>query len=173
MFKVMLLYFLIRKFIKNEKIFLLITFAIAITFNILHFTGFYDVGFYRSLASVSVGILTSYLPDIFTKNKKYVWYLLTPTMIIVSYVLIFNCPLWFEIILNNALYPLLIYLTCHIKISCKFFDYLGSLSFGLYAFQSIAKCARLWGVNNLWILFLLILIPTIIERFIRHLYIKK
>lgn len=168
MLAVITIYYILRKLIKSEKSFFVIVLIIAFTFNTLHFIEvFYSWGWFRALGSISVGMLISYIPPIPDKYKKYVWIALIPTMVSVLCMLLFKCSMFMEIILNMLLYPALIYLTLQINVSCKLFNYLGSLSFGLYAFQSIARCAKQWGVNNLWLLFIIILVPTLIENLLK------
>jgi hypothetical protein len=112
-------------------------------------------------------MLLSYLPKLSSEAKKYVWAFLTPTIACTLAALLFNCPLWAEAILNIIIYPCLIYFSFQTEFYFAVFNYLGSLSFGLYAFQSIARCATLWGVTNLWLLFIIILIPTLIESAVK------
>ena len=66
-----------------------------------------------------------------------------------------------ELILDTILYPTLIYLTFNLNFKFGLFNYLGALSFGLYAFQCPAKLARLCITNNKLVLFLIILILTV------------
>lgn len=171
---VIIFYFFIRRLVKNDKAFIAIVTIVALACNILHFTEtFYSWGWFRSFGSISVGILLSYLPPLSDKLKKYIWVILVPVMIAVIAALVFPCPLWGEIILNNLLYPSLIYLSFQTEVSSKVMNYLGSLSFGLYAFQSVARCAKLWGVSNLWTLFIIILIPTLIDSWVKILIKNK
>ena len=113
-------------------------------------------------------MLLSLIPQFPQKYKKFVWILLTPTLCAVLCALLFNCPRWFEAILNNLLYPAMIYLTFQTNVSNRILNYLGALSFGLYAFQSVARCFELWGVSDLWILFAIVLIPTLAENLVKN-----
>ncbi len=169
MLMVIVFYYFIRKFIKKQKNFIIITASVCLISNALHFTDFfYSWGYFRAFGSISAGILLSYLPEFNKKYKKLTLPLLLITAIAVLGALLFNIPKECEIILNNLLYPALIYLTFQLNANCKFLNYLGSLSFGLYAFQSIARCFEFWGVTNLWILFITILIPTLLENTIKR-----
>jgi len=170
MLMVIVFYYFIRKYIKNEKVFISIVVIVALVSNLLLFTERFDSwGWFRAFGSISVGILTSYIPLMSQKNKKFALICLIPTLLSVLSILLFDSPRWAEVILNNLLYPCLIYFSYQFSFNCQFCNYLGALSFGLYAFQSIARCALLWGINNLWLLFAIILVPTVVEDGVKRL----
>jgi hypothetical protein len=64
----------------------------------------------------------------------------------------------------------LIYLSFCISFKCKFFSYLGALSFGLYAFQCPADLLRVIGVGDVRILFSVILFATLAEDSGKRIY---
>ena len=68
-----------------------------------------------------------------------------------------------ELILDNILYPVLIYLSFCVKFKSGLLSYLGALGFGLYAFQCPADLFRSMGLENVWVLFGFILLATLIE----------
>lgn len=77
---------------------------------------------------------------------------------------------WAEAILDLLLYPALIYLTFGLRVSSRPLDYLGALSFGLYAFQCPADLLRLFGVSNNYILLSLIVLLAILEDAAKRLW---
>ena len=164
MFLVIIFYFVIRKFIKNDKIFFAIAsivFLIAFSFHITD--RFYSWGYFRAFSSISLGILVSYIPKIKIKHKNL---LLIPLILVGAYILemlLFNFTFVEEIILDILLYPALIYLTLHFDYHNRVFNYLGLLSFGLYAFQNVTRYLRLRYDINVWISFLIIVVLTIMN----------
>ena len=78
-----------------------------------------------------------------------------------------------ELILDNILYPALIYLIFCLEFKSKFLSYLGGLSFGLYAFQCPADMLRTMGVTNTYFLFGLILLATLLEDAGKRIYRRR
>jgi peptidoglycan/LPS O-acetylase OafA/YrhL len=171
-------YFLIRYFIKDEKKFFVIvaiTFVVATILNM--FDAFYERGDVRAAMGISLGILISYIPKLNIKKKGLIWLFLAPIQIIVILILIFGNNFMMEKVLDLILYPLLIYFTFQLDARNKIFDYLGSLSFGLYAFQCVVRPLPFFGINNTWILFGIIVMLSILEdslkRYLNYLKVKK
>ena len=164
MFLVIIFYFIVRKFIKNDKIFLTIASIVFIVATILHITDrFYSWGYFRAFSSISLGILVSYIPKI---KIKYKYLLLIPLILVGAYILemlLFGFTFVEELILDIILYPALIYLTLHFDYHNRVFNYLGLLSFGLYAFQNVTRYLRLRYDINVWISFLVIVVLTIVN----------
>lgn len=167
------IFFIIRYFVKNEKVFFAIialTAILATTLNV--FPEFYELGIVRALMGISIGMLLSYIPPLKIK-KCFIWMLLIPIQIAIIYILTFGIghDMIIEKLLHIFLYPLLIYLTFQLEIDNKFFNYLGSLSFGLYAFQCVARPLPLFGLENVWILFGIIVLLTLLEDALKR-YLK-
>ena len=76
-------------------------------------------------------------------------------------------------ILDLVLYPALIYLSFQFPVQNKVFNYLGAISFGLYAFQAVTRMLRELGVTNLWTLFIIIVVLSIVEDLFKRLYRKQ
>ncbi len=165
--------FTLRYFIKDKKVFFLLILAGCIASNIVHiFPEFYERGIVRAYSSITIGMLLSYIPRI--KNIKGYW--LWPVVIILQFVCLYPSIFWsgktYEYILDMLLYPALLYFTFHTNVHSKVLNYLGSLSFGIYAFQSIPLCFRnFWTLTNgqcFWI----VLATTILYDIIKRLIIK-
>lgn len=98
---------------------------------------------------MTLGMLISLLPSIKLKNKKIL--LIPLTIFVYLYVLrmlLFNFTFWEEQLLNLIFYPAMVYLTFQFNIKNKIFNYLGSLSFGLYAYQSIPRFLEVTGFES-------------------------
>ncbi len=169
---------ILRKYIKNDKAFIITIASIMMTALLLKFSGLlYSFGYVRGASSIPMGLLIAMLPRIPKKRKWLIWLLLIPTMVACFIVVCFNLGNveWLglrlpELILDNLLYPALIYLTFCLEFECKFFSYLGALSFGLYAFQCPADLFRVLGVSDIWLLFGFILLATLFEDAAKRIY---
>ena len=178
--KQMLLYFIvfftIRYYVKDEKKFFMIVALYFILCSVLHvIPSLYETGTFRAGMGISLGVMISYLPKLNLK-KWLVWIMLIPIQILVGYFLIFGIrdSLVIEEILDLLLFPTLIYLTFQVSVDNKVFNYLGSLSFGLYAFQCVTRPLVELGLTNLWILFSIIVILSVLERlFVKYLKQKE
>ncbi len=143
-----------------------------------YFTPLYSFGYIRDAATIPIGIFLASLPKI--KKKWIIIPLLVPIMIVCFLVICFHWKNveWFgyripELILDNILYPALIYLTFCLEFKSKFLSYLGGLSFGLYAFQCPADMLRTMGVTNTYFLFGLILLATLLEDAGKRIYRRR
>ncbi len=179
MMLVFIAYLVFRKVIKNEKVFTYVTLAIFIAATLMRFSGiFYSWGYVRALATISLGMLLAKLPKIETKRKWIIWALLVPVQIACFLIVCLHLGniKWFggfmgvEFILDNLLYPALIYLTFNVSVTSRALNYLGALSFGLYAFQCPADLFRLLGLGNRYILLLIIVALTVVEDTVKRIY---
>ncbi len=174
-----LLYTILRVLIKNDKIFWITVGSICFTATLLRFSGYESLFFFdyiRSAIAVSLGMLIARIPKIEFKHKVVWWIALVPVATAIFYI-VFNklaTVAWFggfmgiEAILNLILYPTLIYITFNIDFHFAIFDYLGGLSFGIYAFQCPARLVANIYVDNRWIPFVLIFILAIGEDTIKR-----
>ena len=171
-------YFTIRKFVRNEKWFFAIVAVIFVTASVLHaIPRFFATGWFRAIGMMSLGVLLSYIPPI--KIKKPLL-LLIPLLVVWGYVLrimLFDFTFIEEEILDLLIFPSLIYLSFQMPIHCKVLNYLGALSFGLYAYQTVARLMYILGYENTWIYIVVIAGLTVftdgILRLIRHLKIQN
>ena len=178
MMLVFIAYLILRRIIKSDRAFTYLTIGIFILATLMRFSGvFYEWGYVRAAATISLGMLLSKLPKIEIKHKWVVWILLVPVQALCFIIVCFHLGNldWFggfrgvEFILDNLLYPVLIYLTFNVSVSSKLLNYLGALSFGLYAFQCPADLLRLLGLDNRYILLLIIVALTVAEDLIKRL----
>lgn len=177
MMLVFVAYLILRKIIKSEKVFLYVVLGIFILATLMRFSGiFYEWGYVRAAATISLGMLLSKLPKIEIERKWIAWVILIPVQAMCFVIVCFHLGNvdWFggfrgvEFILDNLLYPALIYLTFNVSISSKVLDYLGALSFGLYAFQCPADLFRLLGISNVYILLLIIVTLAVTEDVVKR-----
>ena len=178
MFVEMVALIVLRRLIKRDRIFTLTIAGVMVIALVLKFSGLcYSWGFVRGASSIPMGILMAMLPKLKPKREWLVWLSLVPIIAACFSIVCFELGNveWFgvriiELILDNALYPLLIYLSFSLNFECRIFTYLGALSFGLYAFQCPADLFRVLGVSNRWILFGFILAATLIEDSGKRIY---
>ncbi len=185
MFLAMIAMIILRRLIKSDTRFTLTITCVMLVALLLKFSGLcYSWGYIRAAATLPMGILIAMLPRISKKKKWLVTALLIPVAASCFAIVCFNLGdvEWFglrilELILDNILYPALIYLTFCLDFKCKLFSYLGALSFGLYAFQCPADLIRIMGVSDRLILFGFIVAATLIEdsrkRIYKHVKNKK
>lgn len=177
---VSLIYFVIKYFIKNEKIFFVVVVAIFLVSTIMNCNEmYYEVGRVRAFAGMSLGILLSYIPKINEKYIKNIWFVLILVQMATLCLLLFSNNLWLsnyfilERVAHWFLFPMLIYFSFQINYHNKIFDYLGSISFGLYAFQCVASCLKVYGVNNVYILFCMIILLSVVESIVKKYALNK
>ena len=182
MMLVFIAYLVLRRVIKSEKVFTYVTLGIFTLATLMRFSGvFYEWGYVRAAATISLGMLLSKLPKIEIERKWIAWVILIPVQAMCFVIVCFHLGNvdWFggfrgvEFILDNLLYPALIYLTFNVSISSKVLDYLGALSFGLYAFQCPADLFRLLGISNVYILLLIIVTLAVTEDVVKRIVKRK
>lgn len=166
---VFIFYYTIRRLIKSKKWFIAFTAGVFVASSVIHaFPNFYSWGYFRAFSAMSAGILISFLPEIKLKKQ---WVLIFPLVLVwaaVLKMLVFDFTFIEEEILDLILYPALIYLTFQFSFGNAFFNYLGSLSFGLYAYQSIPRMINALGYNNVWVSFAIIITFTVATDFIKR-----
>ena len=173
MFVIFLFYFTLRKLIRNEKVFFSITALLFVAASVLHaIPDFHSNGWFRSISSMSLGILISYIPSI---KMKHQWLLYIPLVLVWGFIikmLFFDYSFIEEEILNLLVFPALIYLTFQLSSHNKVFNYLGAISFGLYAYQHIPRLMRILEIGNVWIYFIIVVALAVltdgIVRIIRY-----
>ena len=178
MFVVFIFYYTIRKIVRNEKVFFGITALLFIAASIFHaIPQFYSNGWFRAISAMSLGILISYIPSIKLKHQ---WLLYIPLVFVWLYIgrmLFFDYSFIEEEILNLAVFPALIYLTFQLSFHNRVLNYLGGISFGLYAYQHVPRLMRVLNIGNEWIYFVTVLglaiLTDLVMRIIRYLKIKK
>lgn len=161
----------IKYIVKDEKLFFGIVALIVIFTSVLHANPFfYSWGYFRAFPAIGLGVLISKIPK-FTEKKLVVYVGFGLSLVAVLRMYLFEFSFYEDELLNLLLYPALIYFAFQINYSNTVFNYLGSLSFGLYAYQSIPRCCERFWNGNIWISFIIIVFCTVITdlvlRFIR------
>ena len=174
------IYFTLYYLIKNNKRFCIVVGLIVIASFFIELFICKDWGMFRGLISIGIGILISLIPKNNWKIKKLNINIIIATILIIT---TFICACYKNFLPNSdnlfilLLFPTLLYFSSCVKLNFKLFNYLGSLSFGLYAYQTI--CRVLEKINLLndkehnLILFLIILVPTILDNLIRRILKKR
>lgn len=177
MMLILIAYLILRRLIKSDKAFTYTVLGVFIVATLMRFSGiFYTWGYVRAAATVSLGMLLAKLPKIQLRRKWIVWIALVPIQAMCVIIVCFhlgNTDWWggfrgVEFILDNLLYPALIYLTFNVSVNSRILNYLGGLSFGLYAFQCPADLMRLLGISNRYILLVTIVVLAIAEDLIKR-----
>ena len=168
----MIVYVVLRRLIKSDKAFFYTVLGICVAATLMRFSGvFYSWGYVRAAATLSLGMLLTKIPNI-SDRLHWISYVAVPCLAATCLAIVCfhlgNIEWWggfmgVELILDTVLYPMLIYFTFQLDVSCPLLDYLGALSFGLYAFQCPADLLRVLGVENRYILLAFIVLATITE----------
>ena len=174
-------YLVLSHFIKNSKAFFVITLIICIVCTVVRFGfGMYALSYTRAGSALSLGILLAYLPPLKLKNQNRVWWIVAPLQLICIAMVVWQWALWSiggvhiaEACIVFLLYPALVYFTFQLPVHNRVFNYLGALSFGLYAFQCPADLLRGFGMQNLWLLFGFIVLASVLEDLGKRLYKRK
>jgi len=160
--------------LKNNTAFILsLLFTVIISYLLLYIPVLEGYGLFRGLGGVSLGVLVSYIPKINLKTKfiNFNWIitgLLFGTILYLAYLPKEN--LISEYFLVLLLMPMLIYFTSTLNINCKFLNFLGSLSFGLYAYQCVLRVLEFYiPLAQHW-LFLMLIGLVLIDKLIIKIY---
>ena len=175
----LIVYVVIRKLIKNDKVFWCLVGCLFAIATLLRFSGnetlfFFD--YIRSTASISLGMLIAKLPKPAFKSKALSWIILLSIAITTLLVVFFGLAednVAYEALLDVVLYPALIYLTFAVEFHFAPFNYLGALSFGIYAFQCPARLMAHIGMPSPWIPFVFVFVAAITEDVIKRLIRKR
>ncbi len=166
--------YIIKKLIKNKKVFILIIlFFVVLSYLLLYLPVLEGWGLFRGLGGVSFGVLISYIPKVNLKTKfiNFNWVatgILFGIILYLSYLPKQN--LISEYFLVLLLIPMLIYLTNTLNVNCKFLNFLGSLSFGLYAYQCILRVLEFYVPLAQYWLFLILIALVLIDKIIIKIY---
>ena len=165
------IFFLVRYFIKNNNKFLLVIGIACIIATVLNMTNFfYEWGVIRAVMAISLGVLISHIPPLKIKNDFLKWMIVVPLMLLTFIILFYPTNLAIEKLAHLVVYPMLIYFTFQLTVHNVVLNYLGSLSFGLYAFQCIVRPIELMGYENVWVMFFIIVILTLLEDTCKRIY---
>lgn len=162
--------FLLRKYVKNEKAFYILLSAASLTalfafcwFPIMAWPG----GPFRSVASIPIGMLAALIPKITPQKDNKKKNILPKLLIAVGFaVTLISCFLivfstekstFIKYLLVLVVYPAMLYFTSCIKFNNSFLNWLGSLSFPIYAFQCPLRVLEHYGVNDETVLFIVLI----------------
>lgn len=166
----MAVFAIMRSLIKSDKLFFGILIVLCVIATAMRYSGsswMFYFDYIRSTASISLGILIAKLPQPKFK-KKFILPLLLLPVVAATFTIIYLGlaveQVKYEALTDLVLYPILIYLSFGIDLHFAPFDYLGSLSFGIYAFQCPARLVAFIGVPSRWIPFCLIFVLTLVEN---------
>ena len=179
MLAIMVVYAILRSLIKSDSTFWWIVLALCILTTALRYSGnetLFYFDYIRSTASVSLGMLVAKLPKPIFKRKVFSWLLLAPVaalaFVIIYYRLASN-SVGYEALLDVVLYPIIIYLSFGIDFNFAPFDYLGAISFGIYAFQCPARLVQHLGALDSLGIFIMIFALAIVEDLIKRIVRKS
>ena len=169
MLVVLVFYYTILKLVKSKKWFAIIAGVVFVATAVLHaFPDFYSWGYFRAFSAMSLGILVSFLPSIKMRKQWLLWVMLVCVWIAILRMLLFDFTFVEEELLNLILYPALVYLTFQLPVYNKVFNYLGALSFGLYAYQSVPRFIWVLGYENTWVFFAIIVALTVLTDIVKR-----
>ena len=175
---IMLLAFIIiytlRRLISNNVAFACILVGISVVcFLILYIPISEKLGVARGIGSVSLGVLLSFIPKVNWKINRININAIIVGILFAAVAYLAYLPkdnLTCEYLLVFLLMPMLIYFTSTVSVSCKLFDFLGSLSFALYAYQCILRVVRMCVELPQYYLFLMLIVLVAADRIIAALY---
>ena len=169
----------LKRIVNNEKwfIFILVSF-VALSYFLLYFPVLEKWALFRALGGVSLGALLSYIPKINIKLKKFDlnWIITFVCLAVVIYLAYLPKEnLVSEYFLVFLLMPALIYFTSTLTVDCKFFNFLGSLSFGFYAYQCVLRVIEFYTPLAQHWLFLILVALVMLDKLVNfgYKYYKK
>ena len=179
------LFFLLRKYIRSQKLFYcvisILSFAAFFAFQLIPMLA-WPGGPFRSVAAMPIGMLAALIPKIsVTKsNKSSVSHiLLIVAGITVSSIGCLTIAVLAEKsqLLKYALviiiFPALLYFASCANVKCALLNWLGSLSFPIYAFQCILRIIDYYWIRNETVLFVILVSLVLVYSLIENLVIWK
>lgn len=146
-----LIYCVLYKYIRNKKGFYLVVAVLAIVAYVLQVMVFEGWGFLRALVGMGIGILLSLVPknNWQIKNFNVNWLI---SIALCAITIVFACFCAYipgdDHIFILILFPSLLYFATCVDAHIPLFDYLGGLSFSLYAYQTICRVLEQVNVMN-------------------------
>ena len=168
------LIYVLKRSLKNEKIFILtLLFLVIVSYILLYIPILEGWGLFRGLGGVSLGALISYIPkvNLKIKNVNFNWIITIALFILIVFLAYLPKEnLISEYFLVLLLIPMLIYFTNILNVNCRFLNFLGSLSFGLYAYQCVLRVLEFYIPLAQYWLFLILLSLVLIDKLIVKIY---
>ena len=170
-------YYTLRRLIKRKIAFNITTMLAVLISTILILTGVTDYGVVRGIAGVGYGILISQIPTIWKyKAGKIISVSLTifSFSIITILAIIHPAVIIQDCLCLIILFPAIIYFAGQIPFSNKVINAICSISFGLYAYQTVTRVFESNEIitSHLY-MFLIVLALAIIDRLVIYLVKKK
>ncbi len=155
------LVYTLRRLLKNDLAFALSLVAVVVaSYLVLYLPIAEKLGVVRGLGAVSFGVLISLIPQIRLKIANFQLNPLITGVLFVLVVLLAWLPktdLTIEYFLVLLLMPMLIYFTATLKFHCKFFVFLGTLSFAIYCYQCVLRVLKAYfALEQHWLFVILV-----------------
>lgn len=145
------IYYALYYLLKNKKTFYIVVAAVVVASYILEVFVFKQWGLFRGLIGIGIGILLHIIP----KNNWKIGKFNINILIVVVLLLGTIAAACFKTYIPHGdhlfklfLFPALLYFASCVNINFKLFNYLGGLSFGLYAYQTVCRVFELTGLLN-------------------------
>lgn len=146
-----MIYYVLYRCIRNKKGFYIVVAVLAIVAYVLQNMVFQGWGLMRAFVGMGIGILLSLVPKNNWKIKNFNinWII---SFVLAVATIVFACYCVYvparDHIFILILFPSLLYFAMCINARIPAFDYLGGLSFSLYAYQTICRVLEQVGVMN-------------------------
>lgn len=168
--------FLVLKLVKSEKWSSIILLFFFILSCVLNWTVLDNWGLLRGIGCVSFGVVLARIPKLKLKPKNFNYNIIFMALllcVIIALAYIEKTTLVIDYVMICVLFPALIYFSSCIGVSFKPFNFLGSLSFGIYIYQIVLRLlSRLeWVTNDIYLM--LILTALVLADYFIKLWIKK
>lgn len=160
--------FIFRRRIKSDSAFLTVLGVFVIVcYLVLYIPLLEGFGFCRGLGGVSLGVLISYIKKINLKLRGFNFGYLIVSILLGVIIYLAYLPkenLISEYFLVLLLIPMLIYFTSMLEINSSILNFLGSLSFGLYAYQCIIRVLEFYWQSATYIFFIILVAISVISK---------
>ncbi|MBO7274563.1 MAG: acyltransferase family protein, partial [Clostridia bacterium] len=169
----MAIIFISRKYIKNQITFYFIWSALSVASLILFlvYPPIDHVGELRALIAIPLGMLVALIPKIKPQSNENFWSKMPALLIaigVVSSILVclqiayMPKTKFIQYFLKIIVYPVMLYFASCVNFSLGFFNWLGSLSFPIYAFQCVLRVLETNMLTNVKYQFALIVAMVLI-----------
>lgn len=158
-------YFVILKKVKDVRMQNIIVFMTTVVAFFLYFV-FDELRFFSPFGGIGFGIIVSRLPLLsFMKKHSIIPISLTCLIMLVSIYCAYlpKNGLLIDYLMIFVLFSTFLYLCLHFNMNIKLFDFLGKISFGLYAMQTIPRVLRDCNIitNNITIFFIIVALSLV------------
>lgn len=156
-----ILIYVLRRLIKRNSLFISILIGMALCcYLILYIPISEKLGVARGIGVVSLGVLLSFIPKIELRVGKINFNLILTALIFGEVLYLAFLPkegLMCEHLLIFLLMPMLIYFTSTLQLNNKVLNFLGSMSFPIYAYQCVLRVIRMIVSTPQYILFIILM----------------